>query len=78
MFFQRVALPDLIDLCRVLRHQLGAGLAIHHVLKKTKRAPADALWPDRRPTEQRARQGSSLGRASTWKGTPFRRCFCRW
>ena len=34
MFSQRVPLADLIDLCRVLRHQLGAGLPIHHVLKK--------------------------------------------
>ena len=34
MFSRRIPLPDLIDLCRVLRHQLGAGLALHQVLKK--------------------------------------------
>jgi type IV pilus assembly protein PilC len=34
MFSRRVPLPDLIDLCRVLKHQLAAGMSIHQILKK--------------------------------------------
>lgn len=34
MFSRRIPLPDLIDLCRVLGHQLSAGLVLHQVLKK--------------------------------------------
>ena len=34
MFSRRLPLADLIDLCRVLRHQLGAGLSLHQVMKK--------------------------------------------
>src|SRR5947207_12654911 len=34
MFSRRIPLADLIDLCRILRHQLGAGLALHDILKK--------------------------------------------
>jgi type II secretory pathway component PulF len=34
MFSRRIPLADLIDLCRILRHQLSAGLTVHQVLKK--------------------------------------------
>ena len=34
MFSARLSLTDLIDLCRVLRHQLAAGLSIHQVIKQ--------------------------------------------
>lgn len=34
MFSRRLPLPALIDLCRVLRHQLGAGLSLQQVLKR--------------------------------------------
>src|ERR1017187_3135797 len=34
MLSPRIPLADLIDLCRILRHQLGAGLSMHQVLKK--------------------------------------------
>jgi type II secretory pathway component PulF len=34
MLSTHIPLPDLIDLCRVMRHQLGAGLSLHQVLKK--------------------------------------------
>jgi type II secretory pathway component PulF len=34
MFSRRIPLGDLIDLCRVLRHQLSAGMSVHQVLKK--------------------------------------------
>src|SRR5947208_1506527 len=34
MFSRRIPLPDLYDLCGVLRHQLGAGLTIVQVLNK--------------------------------------------
>ena len=34
MFSPRVPLPDLVDLCRVLKHQLAAGLHVHQILKK--------------------------------------------
>ena len=34
MFSRRLSLPDLIDLCRVLRHQLSAGLTLHRVMKQ--------------------------------------------
>ena len=32
MFSRRIPLGDLIDLCRVLRHQLGAGLSLEEVV----------------------------------------------
>src|SRR6478735_2632388 len=32
MFSRRIPLPELIDFCRVLRHQLAAGIAIKRVL----------------------------------------------
>ena len=34
MFTAKLTLADLIDLCRVLRHQLAAGISIHKVLKQ--------------------------------------------
>jgi type II secretory pathway component PulF len=34
MFSARLSLTDLIDLCRVLKHQLAAGISIHQVLKQ--------------------------------------------
>ncbi|MBI2805708.1 MAG: type II secretion system F family protein [Planctomycetes bacterium] len=34
MFSRRIPLGDLIDLCRVLRHQLGAGMALQQVLQR--------------------------------------------
>jgi type II secretory pathway component PulF len=34
MFSRRIPLADLIDLCRILRHQLSAGFSVHQVLKK--------------------------------------------
>lgn len=34
MFSRRVPLGDLIDLCRILRHQVGAGMTLQQVLKK--------------------------------------------
>lgn len=34
MFSRRIPLADLVDLCRILRHQLSAGLSIHQALKK--------------------------------------------
>src|ERR1043165_6492598 len=34
MFSQRIPLTDLIDLCRVLRHQLSAGLSIQKVMQQ--------------------------------------------
>jgi type II secretory pathway component PulF len=34
MFTRRIPLPDLIDLCRSMRHQLSAGLSIQRVLKQ--------------------------------------------
>jgi type II secretory pathway component PulF len=34
MFSRRIPLADLIDLCRILRHQLGAGLSILQVFRK--------------------------------------------
>lgn len=34
MLSRRIPLADLIDLCRILRHQLSAGLSAHEVMKK--------------------------------------------
>lgn len=34
MLSRQVSLPDLIDLCRVLRHQLGAGMSVQQVMQK--------------------------------------------
>jgi type II secretory pathway component PulF len=63
MFTQRIALPDLIDLCRVLRHQLGAGLAIRQVLKKQSERGRRSLRPITGRLSDALHQGTSLGRA---------------
>lgn len=34
MFSRQIPLADLIDLCRVLRHQLGAGMSVQQVMQK--------------------------------------------
>ncbi len=34
MFSRRLPLSDLIDLCRILRHNLGAGLTLHRVMEQ--------------------------------------------
>lgn len=63
MFTQRVGLADLIDLCRVLRHQLSAGLAIHQVLKKQSERGRRSLRPITGRLSLAMQQGTSLGRA---------------
>lgn len=63
MFSPRVALPDLIDFCRVLRHQLGAGLAIQQVFKKQSERGRPSLRPITGRLSDALRQGTSLGRA---------------
>ena len=63
MFTQRVGLSDLIDLCRVLRHQLGAGLAIRQVLKKQSERGRHSLRPITGRLSDALQQGTSLGRA---------------
>ncbi len=63
MFSQRVGLPDLIDLCRVLRHQLGAGLGIHQVLKKQSERGRRSLRPITGRLSDALQQGTSLDSA---------------
>jgi type II secretory pathway component PulF len=63
MFKRRVGLADLIDLCRVLRHQLGAGLAIRQVLKKQSERGRRSLRSITGRLSDALQQGTSLGRA---------------
>jgi type II secretory pathway component PulF len=63
MFSRRVGLADLIDLCRVLRHQLGAGMALHQVMKKQSERGRRSLRPITGRLSEAMLQGSSLGKA---------------
>ncbi len=63
MFSRRVGLADLIDLCRVLRHQLGAGLALQQVMKKQSERGRRSLRPLTGRLSEAMQQGSSLGKA---------------
>src|SRR5207237_1451037 len=58
-----IPLGDLIDLCRVLRHQLGAGLAIHDVLKKQAERGRRSVQPVAARISAELTQGNSLTEA---------------
>ena len=63
MFSRRLPLTDLIDLCRVLRHQLGAGLSIQRVFEQqSQRGRASVRGMAGRVSDE-IRQGSSLSNA---------------
>lgn len=63
MFTRRVPLGDLIDLCRVLRHQLGAGMTIHHVLKKQGERGRSSLRAISARMSSALQEGNSLSSA---------------
>src|SRR4051794_40179595 len=63
MFTQRVPLNDLIDLCRVLRHQLAAGMSIHQVLKKQGERGRRSLRAISGRMSDAIQQGESLSNA---------------
>lgn len=63
MFERRPSLQNLIDLCRVLRHHLSAGLTLHHAFKQqAERGPAHIRPLARRVLEQ-VETGASLSAA---------------
>jgi type IV pilus assembly protein PilC len=45
MFARRLSLQNLIDLCRVLRHHLGAGLTLQHAFRQQAQRGAEAVRP---------------------------------
>jgi type II secretory pathway component PulF len=63
MFSRRIPLADLIDLCRILRHQLGAGLSLYEVLKKQGERGRRSLRAIAARISDALRQGSRLSDA---------------
>jgi type IV pilus assembly protein PilC len=63
MFERKPSLQNLIDLCRVLRHHLSAGLTLHHAFRQqAERGPANVRPLARRVLEQ-IETGASLSAA---------------
>jgi type IV pilus assembly protein PilC len=63
MFERKPSLQNLVDLCRVLRHHLSAGLTLHHAFKQqAERGPAKIRPLARRVLEQ-IETGASLSAA---------------
>jgi type II secretory pathway component PulF len=63
MFSRRIPLADLVDLCRILRHQLGAGITILQVLKKQGERGRTSIRPVAGRVASALQQGSSLSDA---------------
>lgn len=63
MFSSRIPLPDLIDFCRLLRHQLGAGLSVLQVLKKQGERGRRSVSPVAGRLAGALQKGSSLSDA---------------
>lgn len=63
MFSRRLSLADLIDLCRVLRHQLAAGLTIQRVLEQQSQRGRRSFRAMAGRISDAIRQGSSLADA---------------
>jgi type II secretory pathway component PulF len=63
MFSRRIPLADLIDLCRILRHQLSAGMTLYDVLKKQGERGRRSLRDIAARISDAIRQGSSLSDA---------------
>jgi type II secretory pathway component PulF len=63
MFSRRLPLADLLDLCRILRHQLSAGLSVHEVLKKQSERGRRSFRARAGRISDALQQGSSLSDA---------------
>ncbi|HZZ81751.1 MAG TPA: type II secretion system F family protein [Gemmataceae bacterium] len=63
MFSRRIPLADLVDVCRVLRHQLGAGLGVLQVMKQQSQRGRPSFRRIAGRLSEAIEQGSSLGRA---------------
>ena len=63
MFTRRLALTTLIELCRMLKHQLGAGLSLHRVLTQQSVSGPSAVRALAGRLGGTIRQGTSLSKA---------------
>lgn len=63
MFSRRIPLPDLIDLCRVLRHQLAAGLSIGRILQQQSSRGRPSVRAIAARVEESLRKGDHLSDA---------------
>jgi type II secretory pathway component PulF len=63
MFSRRMSNSDVIDLCRVLRHQLSAGMTVHQVLKKQAERGRSSIRAVARRMSDSLQQGNSLAAA---------------
>src|SRR5262245_61007431 len=63
MFTRRIPLPDMIDLCRSLRHQLSAGVSIQRVLTQQSERGRSSIRGVARRLSDSIRGGESLAGA---------------
>src|SRR5437660_1335970 len=63
MFSRRLSLTTVIELCRMLRQQLSAGLTLHQVMKQQSLRGPGAVRPMAGRLTDAIRQGSSLSAA---------------
>jgi type II secretory pathway component PulF len=71
MFTRRIPLPDLIDLCRSLRHQLGAGLSIQRVLSQQSERGRSSIRATAARLGAAIRGGDNLSGAIEREGDTF-------
>jgi type II secretory pathway component PulF len=63
MFSRQVPLADLVEICRVLRHQLGAGLGVLRVMQQQSQRGRPSFRAIAGRLSEAIEQGSSLGKA---------------
>src|SRR4051812_7186063 len=67
----RLPLPDLVDLCRALRHNLGAGLPLVKVMRQQSERGRPGVRRVAARLSERLQTGSSLSDALDAEGNAF-------
>ena len=73
MFSSRLPLSSVIELCRVLRHYLGAGLTLRDVFRQQAARGDVRLRPVAGRIAAELDEGGALEDALNARATPFRR-----
>jgi type IV pilus assembly protein PilC len=63
MFERKLSLQNLIDLCRVMRHNLSAGLTLHHAFRQQAERGSSAVRPLARRVLEAIERGEDLSQA---------------